>query len=39
MADSIPQHDLVEALVEEFLDRQQRGEHPTIEEYEARYSD
>ena len=27
--------DLVESLVEEFLDRQQRGEHPTIEEYEA----
>src|SRR5215470_8587188 len=37
MADSIREHDLVEALVEEFLDRQQRGEHPTIEEYEAKY--
>src|SRR5215470_3967703 len=37
MADSIREHDLVEALVEEFLDRQQRGEHPTIEEYEAQY--
>jgi hypothetical protein len=34
---SIRQHDLVESLVEEFLDRQQRGEHPTIEEYEARH--
>src|SRR5262245_63026597 len=37
MIDSIRQHDLVDSLVEEFLDRQQRGEHPTIEEYEARY--
>jgi WD40 repeat protein/serine/threonine protein kinase len=31
------QHDLVEALVEEFLDRQQRGERPTIEEYATRH--
>ena len=37
MTDSIRQHDLVESLVEEFLDRQQRGENPTIEEYEARH--
>ena len=37
MTESIRQHDLVESLVEEFLDRQQRGEHPTIEEYEARH--
>jgi WD40 repeat protein/serine/threonine protein kinase len=37
VTDSIRQHDLVEALVEEFLDRQQRGEHPTIEEYEAKH--
>jgi serine/threonine protein kinase len=37
VSDSIGQHDRVEALVEEFLDRQQRGEHPTIEEYEARH--
>jgi eukaryotic-like serine/threonine-protein kinase len=37
VTDSIRQHDLVETLVEEFLDRQQRGEHPTIEEYEAKY--
>jgi serine/threonine protein kinase len=34
---SIGPHDLVEALVEEFLDRQQRGEHPRIEEYEAKH--
>jgi WD40 repeat protein/serine/threonine protein kinase len=37
VTDSIRQHDLVEALVEEFLDRQQRGEYPTIAEYEARH--
>jgi serine/threonine protein kinase len=37
VTDSIGQHDLVVALVEEFLDRQQRGEQPTIEEYEARH--
>src|SRR5262245_49882244 len=37
VTDSIRQHDLVESLVEEFLDRQQRGEHPTIEEYEAKH--
>ena len=37
MADSIQPHDLVESLFEEFLDRQQRGENPTIEEYQARY--
>ena len=37
MTDSIRQHDLVEALAEEFLDRQRRGERPTIEEYAARY--
>src|SRR5438477_5001462 len=37
VTDSIGQHDLVEALVEEFLDRQQRGEHPTIKEYEAQH--
>jgi eukaryotic-like serine/threonine-protein kinase len=34
---SIRQHDLVESLVEEFRDRQQRGEHPTIEEYDAQH--
>jgi serine/threonine protein kinase len=39
VTDSIGQHDLVEALVEEFLDRQQRGEHPTIEEYETKYAE
>src|SRR5437868_2444306 len=37
VTDSIGQHDLVESLVEEFLDRRQRGEYPTIEEYEARH--
>jgi WD40 repeat protein/serine/threonine protein kinase len=37
VADSIRQDDLVESLVEEFLERQQRGEGPTIEEYEARH--
>src|SRR5262249_14061632 len=37
VTDSIGQHDLIEALVEEFLDRQQRGEQPTIEEYEAKH--
>src|SRR5205823_1656579 len=37
VTDSIRQHDFVESLVEEFLDRQQRGEHPTIEEYEAQH--
>jgi hypothetical protein len=37
VSDFIGQHDLVEALVEEFLDRQQRGEQPTIEEYEAQH--
>src|SRR5262245_63159319 len=37
VTDSIRQHDLVESLVEEFLDRQQRGEHPAIEEYEAQH--
>ena len=30
MTASIRQHDLVESLVEEFLDRQHRGEYPTI---------
>src|SRR6516165_8776994 len=37
VTDSIRQRDLVESLVEEFLDRQQRGEHPSIEEYEAQH--
>jgi serine/threonine protein kinase len=35
VSDSIGQHDLVEVLVEEFLARQDRGEHPNIEEYET----
>jgi WD40 repeat protein/serine/threonine protein kinase len=37
VSDSIGQHDLVASLVEEFLGRQQSGERPTIEEYEARH--
>ena len=37
MTHSIHQHDVVESLVEEFLERQQRGEQPTIEEYEAKH--
>jgi hypothetical protein len=27
----------LERLIEEFLDRQRRGEHPTLTEYTARY--
>jgi hypothetical protein len=33
MIDSSAEHSPVDALLEEFLDRQQRGERPTIDEY------
>src|SRR5262245_58248282 len=37
VTDPIGQHHPVDLLVEEFLDRQQRGEHPKIEEYAAKH--
>ena len=37
MSDSSSERDPVEALAEEFLDRQRRGERPDVTEYARRY--
>ena len=37
MADSIPDHDTLDALAVDFVERIRRGEHPSISEYAAEY--
>src|SRR5262245_22813829 len=39
MSGSLRESDLVERLVEEFIERERRGDRPTIEEYEVAHPD